>query len=139
MCLIVALSGSYRGTISVPHFAPAAALFGVGGGVAAHMAAAPDEAVFATMIAIVALWTLATALLFGFVGWFRLANLSRFIPYPLVGGFLGGLGWFRVLSGVSIACGITLNRETVPELLGSGMVWRWGPHNQSAESGVRDA
>ena len=37
MCLIVALSGTYKGTISVPHFAPAAALFGVGGGVAASM------------------------------------------------------------------------------------------------------
>ena len=46
----------------------------------------------------------------------------------------GVLGWFCVLSGASIACGITLSRETVPELLGSDMVWRWGPHNQSAES-----
>ena len=91
------------------------------------MTAAPDEAVFATMVVIVALSALATALLFGLVGWFRLANLSRFMPYPLVGGFLGGLGWFCVLSGVSITCGITLNRETVPELLGPGMVWRWGP------------
>ena len=127
MCLIVALSGTYKGTISVPHFAPAAALFGVGGGVAASMTAAPEEAVFATMVVIIALSALTTALLFGLVGWFRLANLSRFMPYPLVGGFLGGLGWFLVLSGVSITCGITLNWETFPELLESDMVWRWGP------------
>ena len=127
MCLIVALSGTYKGTISVPHFAPAAALFGVGGGVAASMTAAPQEAVFATMVVIIALSTLTTALLFGLVGWFRLANLSRFIPYPLVGGFLAGLGWFLVLSSVSITCGITLNWETFPELFKSDMVWRWGP------------
>ena len=127
MCLIVALSGTYKGTISVPHFAPAAALFGVGGGVAASMTAAPEEAVFATMVVIIALSALTTALLFGLVGWFRLANLSRFMPYPLVGGFLGGLGWFLILSGVSITCGITLNWETFPELLESDMVWRWGP------------
>ena len=127
MCLIVALSGTYKGTISVPHFAPAAALFGVGGGVAASMTAAPEEAVFATMVVIIALSALTTALLFGLVGWFRLANLSRFMPYPLVGGFLGGLGWFLVLSGVSITCGITLNWETFPELFESDTVWRWGP------------
>ena len=127
MCLIVALLGTYKGTISVPHFAPAAALFGVGGGVAASMTAAPEEAVFATMVVIIALSALTTALLFGLVGWFRLANLSRFMPHPLVGGFLGGLGWFLVLSGVSITCGITLNWETLPELLESDMVWRWGP------------
>ena len=127
MCLIVALSGSYKGTISVPHFAPAAALFGVGGGVAASMTAAPQEAVFTTMVVIIALSALTTALLFGLVGWFRLANLSRFIPYPLMGGFLAGLGWFLVLSSVSITCGITLSWETLPELLESDTVWRWGP------------
>ena len=127
MCLIVALSGTYKGTISVPHFAPAAALFGVGGGVAASMTAAPQEAVFTTMVVIIALSALTTALLFGLVGWFRLANLSRFIPYPLMGGFLAGLGWFLVLSSVSITCGITLNWETLPELLESDTVWRWGP------------
>ena len=127
MCLIVALSGTYKGTISVPHFAPAAALFGVGGGVAASMTAAPQEAVFATMVVIIALSTLTTALLFGLVGWFRLATFSRFIPYPLMGGFLAGLGWFLVLSSVSITCGITLNWETLPDLLESDTVWRWGP------------
>ena len=111
----------------MPHFAPAAALFGVGGAVASSMTAAPEEAVFATMVVIIALSTLTTGLLFGLIGWFRLANLSRFIPYPLVGGFLAGLGWFLVLSSVSITCGITLSWETFPELLKSDMVWRWGP------------
>ena len=91
------------------------------------MTAAPQEAVFATMVVIIALSALATGLLFGLVGWFRLANLSRFIPYPLMGGFLAGLGWFLVLSSVSITCGITLNWETLPELLESDTVWRWGP------------
>ena len=127
MCLIVALSATYKGTISVPHFAPAAALFGVGGAVASSMAAASQEAVFATMVVIIALSALTTALLFGLVGWFRLANLSRFIPYPLIGGFLGGLGWFLIPSGVSIASGVTLDWETLPDLLESDMVWRWGP------------
>ena len=127
MCLIVALLGTYKGTISVPHFAPAAALFGVGGGVAASMTEAPQEAVFVTMVVIIALSALTTALLFGLVGWFRLANLSRFIPYPLMGGFLGGLGWFLIPSGVSIACGVALDWETLPDLLESDMAWRWGP------------
>ena len=126
LCLIVALTSTYRGTVSVPHFAPAAVLFTVGGTVAASMSSASGEAVFATMIVIIALSTLMTALCYLFLGIFRLADFLRFTPYPLVGGFLAGLGWFLSLHGFAIACGITLDWETFPRLLEADMVWRWG-------------
>ena len=125
--LIAALSGSYRGTVSMPNFAPAAALFTVGGAVAASMSSARAEALFTTMVAVVALSTLTTALCFLLIGRFRLASLFRFMPYPLVGGFLAGLGWVLSVSSISIACGTTLNWETLPDLLESGMVRKWAP------------
>ena len=127
LCLIAALAGSYRGTISLPHFAPAAALSAIGVAVAANMRAAPGEAVFATMIAIVALSTLTTAFCFLLIGRFRLAHLLRFMPYPLVGGFLAGLGWFLLQGGVAIASGTALTWETLPRLLESETIWRWLP------------
>ena len=125
LCLILALTSSFRGTVSVPHFAPAAVLFMIGGTVAASMSSASGEAVFATMIVIIALSTLTTALCYLLLGMLRLANFLRFTPYPLVGGFLAGLGWFLSLHGIDIACGITLDWETFPELLEAGMIWRW--------------
>ena len=127
LSLITALTGSYKGTVSVPNFAAAAALFTIGAAVAASMSLASDEAVFATMYVILALTTLTTALCFSLVGWFRRAGLFRFMPYPLVGGFLAGLGWVLSVSGVSITSGITLNRDTAPELLDPDMIRRWGP------------
>ena len=127
LCLITALTGSYRGTVSVPNFPPAAALFTIGGAVAASMSLASDEAVFATMYVIVALTTLTTALCYILIGLFRCASLFRFMPYPLVGGFLAGLGWVLSVGGVSITCGITLNWDTVPRLLDSDMILRWAP------------
>ena len=91
------------------------------------MPIARGEAVFATMVVIVALSTLTTALCFLLVGRLRLANLFRFMPYPLVGGFLAGLGWFLLLGGVAITSGMTLNWETLPRLLDPVTIWRWVP------------
>ena len=127
LCLITALAGSYRGTVSMPIFATAVALLAVGSMVAASMSSASDEAVFATMVVIIALTTLTTALCFLLIGLFRLANLFRFMPYPLVGGFLAGLGGALTASSFSITCGIALKWETLPELLEPEMILRWAP------------
>lgn len=124
-CLVTALAGSYKGTVSMPNFAPAAALLGVGSVVAASMTPASEEALFTAMVVIVALTTLTTAFCFLLIGRLRLANLFRFMPYPLVGGFLAGLGGVLTMSGISITTGITLSLETLPELLESDMILKW--------------
>ncbi len=127
MCFLTALACTYRGTISVPHFAPAAVLLTVGAAVAAAMASASSEAVFATMIVIVGLSTLATAICYLLIGHFRLARLFRFMPYPLVGGFLAGLGWFLAKSSVAVASGITMTWETLPALAEIDTIQKWAP------------
>ena len=127
MCFLTALTCTYRGTISVPHFAPAAVLLTVGGAVAAAMVSASGEAVFATMIVIVGLSTVATAICYLLIGRFRLAQLFRFMPYPLVGGFLAGLGWFLAKSSVAVASGITMTWETLPALAEIETIQKWAP------------
>ncbi|MCY4396298.1 MAG: SulP family inorganic anion transporter [Rhodospirillaceae bacterium] len=126
MCLTTALTGSYKGTVSMPNFAPAIALLAIGSAVAAQLSSASDEAVFATMVAIVALTTLITAVIFLLIGRFRLANLFRFMPYPIVGGFLAGLGGVLTVSSISIASGLALEWETLPELLDPDTIPKWG-------------
>ena len=127
MCFLTALACTYKGTISVPHFAPAAVLLTIGAAVAAVMVSASGESVFATMIVIVGLSTLATAICYLLIGWFRLAHLFRFMPYPLVGGFLAGLGWFLVKSSVAVASGTTLTWETLPALAEVDTLQKWAP------------
>ena len=127
LCLIAALTGSYRGTVSMPNFAPAVALFAMGSAVAASMSSASGQAVLATMVAVIALGTAMSGLCFVLIGGLRLGSLFRFMPYPLVGGFLAGLGGVLSVSSISIACGVALEWETRGALLEPDMVWRWAP------------
>ena len=127
MCFLTALACTYKGTISVPHFAPAAVLLTIGAAVAAVMVSASGEAVFATMIVIVGLSTLASAICYLLIGWFGLARLFRFMPYPLVGGFLAGIGWFLAKSSVAVASGTTMTWETLPALAEIDTLQKWAP------------
>ena len=127
MCLITALSSTYKGIISAPHFAPAAVLLTIGGTVAVTLASAGGTAVFATMIVILGLTTVISAVIFLLIGQFRLAHLFRFMPYPLVGGFLAGIGWFLAKSSVAVSSGIRLDWETFPHLAEIDTIQRWAP------------
>ena len=127
MCLVTALAGTYKGTVSMPNFVLAVAMTVIGNAVVAKLSSAGDEAVFATMIVLVALTTLIAALCFLLIGRLRIANLFRFMPYPIVGGFLAGLGGILTVSSISIATGITLNWETLPDLLEPDMIPKWAP------------
>ena len=91
------------------------------------MVSASGEAVFATMIVIVGLSTLASAICYLLIGWFRLARLFRFMPYPLVGGFLAGIGWFLVKSSIAVASGTTMTWETLPALAEIDTLQKWAP------------
>ena len=127
LCLITALTSTYKGALSAPMSAPAAILFTIGVSVTASMSDASGEAMFVTMIVIMGLSTVITAVCFLLIGEFRLANLFRFMPYPVVSGFLAGLGWFMVVGGFSVMCGISPNWETLPRLLEFDMILRWAP------------
>ena len=127
LCLITALTSTYKGALSAPMSAPAAILFTIGVSVTASLSDASGEAMFVTMIVIMGLSTVVTAVCFMLIGEFRLANLFRFMPYPVVSGFLAGLGWFMVAGSFSVMCGISPNWETLPRFLEFDMVWRWVP------------
>lgn len=118
MSLCVALFSSFRTAICLPEDAPAAILGSVALGIAAALAGDPDpRAAFVTVGAAMALSTMGTGVLFLVLGRFRLGNLVRYMPYPVVGGFLAGVGWLLVQGGVSILSGASLSIAGLPELL----------------------
>ena len=126
LSIIAALAGGFRGGISAPISAPAAAMFSIGIVVGPQMAATPDAA-FVTMLAIMGLSSVVTALCFLVVGRFGLADLFRFIPYPVTGGFLAGLGWAIGTGGIAAMSGIVPSWETLPLLFDAGVLLRWVP------------
>src|SRR5947207_8028997 len=59
--------------------------------------------------------TLLTALTFLLLGTFRLGNLARFIPFPVVGGFLAGTGWLLLKGGIGVAAGTQVTFRKLAE------------------------
>ncbi|GMB79346.1 SulP family inorganic anion transporter [Shinella zoogloeoides] len=70
----------------------------------AAMGAAGSGEKVATAFAVLASSTLATGILFYLSGQFRLGALVRFLPYPVVAGFLAGSGWL-LLEGALMMIG----------------------------------
>lgn len=71
--------------------------------------------------------TLLTGVAFYLLGRFRLGNLVRFIPYPVVGGFLAGTGWLLAKGGVRVAAGVEPSLSRLGFLMGTFELARWVP------------
>jgi SulP family sulfate permease len=79
----------------------------------------------ATMLAIMSLSSLAVAGFFWVVGHFRLTRLLELMPYPVICGFMAGIGWLLLEAGVGVVIDAPIsefreamrNPETVSKLL----------------------
>ncbi|OIO01407.1 MAG: hypothetical protein AUJ49_07680 [Desulfovibrionaceae bacterium CG1_02_65_16] len=128
MCVLVALFSSVPTAICAPEDSPAAILASVGAGIAAALAGASDpRAAYVTVGAAMALSALGTGTLFLLLGRFRLGNLVRYMPYPVVGGFLAGVGWLLARGSIIIMTGIPPSVANLPVLFTGGMLVLWLP------------
>ncbi|MBI5520435.1 MAG: cyclic nucleotide-binding domain-containing protein [Desulfovibrio sp.] len=129
MCVVVALGSGFPSAVCVPEDASAAIMASVAAALASGMAAssADPRAAFVTVGAAMGLSTLATAVFFVVLGRFRLGNLIRYIPFPVVAGFLAGVGWLLVSGGFAIMVGIPLGFAGLPKLVDPQIVFRWLP------------
>lgn len=62
----------------------------------------PEQARFATAVAVVVGGSAAVGLACLLLGALRLGSLVRFVPYPVIGGFMAGTGWLLVTGGFSV-------------------------------------
>ena len=121
---LVALLSSFRASLSANQDVPAAI---VALAAAAVAAAAAPAAQFATVAVVIALTTLTAGLLFLFLGLFRLTGLVRFLPYPVIGGFLAGTGWLLVIGGIGMMAGRSHALAGFGDLLAMPALVRWLP------------
>jgi SulP family sulfate permease len=104
---LTALFSSYSGSLSTSQDAPGAVIAVASAAMVASLPAASGQQ-FATVMVMIALITLATGALFLIIGIFRLGGLARFLPYPVMGGFLAGTGWLLAKGGISTMTGTPL-------------------------------
>jgi sulfate permease, SulP family len=123
-----ALTSSYAGTVARPHEIPAAILALIASLVAGHMAAeGTGEKAFATVIATIMIASLGTGLFFLVLGFFNAGNLIRFVPYPVIGGFLAGTGLLLVKGAFGVMTGKTLTMTNLSYLMYSDILIKWLP------------
>lgn len=66
---------------------------------------ASSDAAVRTVLLGLSLATLLTGLLLWLLGAFRLGQIVRFIPYPVIAGFLGASGFLLITGGIRVAVG----------------------------------
>jgi len=76
----------------------------------------------ATMLAIMSLTSVTVAMCFFAVGHFHLTRLLELLPYPVICGFMAGIGWLLLQAGVGIAVDLPISRELVEALQDEGKV-----------------
>jgi SulP family sulfate permease len=123
---ILAWRGGRRGVVGTVQDA-AAAVLGVVATSAALDAFGGLEQAFLTVVAATLVVTMLTGVTFLLLGAFRLGNLARFIPYPVVGGFLAGTGWLLFKGGLRVASGMDPKWSTFKEFVDPFELVRWLP------------
>jgi SulP family sulfate permease len=125
---VVALTSSFPGTIARPHEIPAAILALVVAAIASAMpTTSASSDIFLTVVAAIILTSILTGVFFLALGSFNLGSLIRFIPFPVVGGFLAGTGWLLVKGGINVITGVKISHLTVPTLFHSEICIKWIP------------
>lgn len=100
IALVVAVKSSLPFSIGGPDSNAVAVLVGLAGSVAADASATglPPDGVLFTVLAAIAVSSIVTGTLLYLVGVSRRSSMIQFLPFPVVGGFLGGSGYL-LLSG----------------------------------------
>ncbi len=126
--LFTALFSSDHATQVVPQ-SPTAVIQGLVAGsvVEALPADMPPAQLFATVFLFIALSSVLAGAILALLGMARAGGLIRYIPYPIIGGFMAGLGWLILGAGFNVLVGLRLNAASVPLLLEGETLSRWLP------------
>ena len=86
-----------------------------------------EAAIFPTLVWVIVLSTFLTGLWLFTLGNLRLGRFIRFIPYPVVGGFLAGIGWLFIQGSLKVMTGIPFNFEELDKFLRDDFMLLWFP------------
>ncbi len=125
---VIAVSSSCPGMVSVSQEVTVVTLSLIALSIHAAMAGVRSDAeIIATVIVMIGLATSVTGLCLLAMGFFRLGRLIRFIPYPVIGGFLAGMGWLIVVGAMNVILGDTLSLQNATVLFDGSNVAKWLP------------
>jgi sulfate permease, SulP family len=127
MGIVISLTASLPGIVGVPQDTPAAILALIAAGIALSMKSAAPESIYATVLAAIAVTSLLTAIFFLLLGWFKAAGFVRYIPYPVIGGFLAGTGWLLAKGAFGVMTDLQLTSSNLPQMMAADKLIVWVP------------
>lgn len=123
MAAVGAFAMAYRGTVVQPQDATAVILSLSAANIAAGLPDPGSERSFATVVAFVTVATVASGAAALILGRLKLGFIARFLPFPVVGGFIAATGYLLVEGGLAVAVGSSDHAR----LLDPGYLVRWLP------------
>ena len=120
---VISLFAAWGGTIGTTQDGSGVILALGAAAAAAAMPAAAPEVLAATLSTLLLLATLAFGGLCLLLGSFGLGTLVRYLPMPIIGGFLAGTGWLLVVGGIGVAAQASFGWS----LLAPDAALRWVP------------
>ena len=115
-----------RGVVGGLQGTGAAMMAVVAASVVVHGAGSPND-IFLSALAAIVVAMILSGVVFWWLGSRRRGDLIRFVPYPVVGGFLAGTGWLLFKGGVYIASLVSPFFNPLSDLLAASALQRWLP------------
>lgn len=125
--IVIALLTSLPGAISVPQDTPAAIFALIAASIAMSMKEADPKAAYATVVGAIAITSIITGAVYLLIAWFKASWFVRYIPYPVIGGFLAGTGWLLSLGAFGVMTNVNLSLSTLPQLFTPDHLFSWIP------------
>ncbi len=123
LSLLFGLFGSVPGMVAFPQSAMTPVFAGLVSSIMLEMEGQSQPAITATVMTAVLLASLAVGVAYLVIGHRKLGEVIRFMPYPVSGGFLAGLGWVLLKSGIEIGAG----KFTLEAFLNPALLTAWLP------------
>ena len=126
--VISTFTASYPVNINTPQDIPIAIIALIATTVMANSGKDWDaETTFQFIFVTIALTSILVGIFFFILGTLKLGKLVRFIPYPVVGGFLAGTGWLIVKFAFIMTAGMGLSLDNVVSLFDQATLHKWFP------------
>lgn len=124
---VAAIFSALPGMIATPLAAPTAITAILASEIVTDLSGSfSTSEVLITVLAAIALSSLCTGLFLLVLGRLKLGSKIRFIPYPVVGGFMAGTGWLLVSGSIQITTDICLKLTNLSMFLQPDPLWHWG-------------
>ncbi|MBL8385222.1 MAG: SLC26A/SulP transporter family protein [Burkholderiales bacterium] len=128
LAAVVAWLSTYPGAVAQVQDGPAVIIGVMATTLATSMAAtARPELVILLVLACTNIAALIAGLVFYGLGVYRLGALVRFIPYPVIGGFLGGSGLLILVGAGPVLTGVPFGKLSLETLAAPMVAARWLP------------